>query len=141
MKVCEILLLEMATRVYNLNVGDKIVGIQIRTKSPMAGQSEHPPPHIHVLYRGKIDIPISLETYEILNKKHNVDGKLSKEEMQYVIEFIEFCGKKELIDIFNLAQKGKDPEPYFKNLWAKREAEWKKGNESSKNYKINNTKR
>jgi len=59
------LLLEMPIKIDTIQTKFGYVDIQIRTKSLIGGQSEHLPPHIHVIWKHNgtiIDTPVLIST-------------------------------------------------------------------------------
>ena len=117
MKLKEILL-EMAIKIDTIRTrkyGN--LDVQIRTADSGGGQSEHPPPHIHIIWVDNgirvdtpvlISIPPDYTTYNIIKFKYS---DLESIVYNYIIH-----NYKQLLQTFNQAQLNADPSSIYSKL-------------------------
>lgn len=91
--------------------------VEIRTKDPTGGQSEHPPPHVHIIWINngiRLDIPIliSIPPDYITSKSATFKpAELENIVFNYVIH-----NYKQLLQTFNQAQSNADPSSTYSKL-------------------------
>jgi hypothetical protein len=124
-------LIEMPIKLVDIQTKGRKISIQIRTNNMFIdgiqpGQGEHFPAHIHVVnFSAKLNVPIEIKTGRIMSDKHNVEGKLTKQEESEIKWFFDYYGRDELIEIFNKGMRGSDPSTLFNELHRRKQIEHK----------------
>lgn len=115
MKVRE-LLLEMPIKIDTIRTKYGNLSIQIRTRDSTGGQQEHPPAHLHVVYKlngSLVDTPVLLDPEE---PSYPEDVEKLPSKYEYVVfNYIKY-NYTQLKQTFDKAQVNADPSTTYSGL-------------------------
>ena len=111
-------LLEMPVKIDTIRTrkfGD--LAVEIRTSDPASGQSEHSPPHIHIIWIAngvRLDVPVLISRPP--NYATDKSVKFKPAELEHIVFNYVIYNYKQLLQTFNQAQLNIDPSTTYRKL-------------------------